>query len=59
MCQVVQTGIRAQLYDKKREKLEMDFVVEKGLNSVHILNAVSPGFTSSLSFARYVVREFI
>jgi L-2-hydroxyglutarate oxidase LhgO len=52
-------GIRAQLYDTARHQLEMDFVVKRGLHSVHILNAVSPGFTSSLSFAKYIIREFI
>jgi (S)-2-hydroxyglutarate dehydrogenase len=31
--------------------------VEHAENSTHILNAVSPGFTSSLRFARYVLDE--
>lgn len=48
-------GIRAQLFDVKTQKLENDFVIEKGANSLHILNAVSPGFTASLPFARHVV----
>lgn len=48
-------GIRAQLLDRKSNKLEMDFVIEGDEHSTHILNAVSPAWTSSISFAEYVV----
>ena len=48
-------GIRAQLYDRVRGVLEMDFVIEPGPRSTHVLNAVSPAFTCSLSFAEMVV----
>ena len=48
-------GIRAQLLDKNTNELVMDFKVEKAENSVHVLNAVSPAFTSSFPFSRYVV----
>jgi len=47
-------GIRAQLVDLKNRTLEMDFVVEGDDSSMHILNAVSPAFTCSLPFSRYV-----
>ena len=47
-------GIRAQLYDVRRRVLEMDFVVEGDHRSLHILNAVSPGFTCAIPFAEYV-----
>lgn len=47
-------GIRAQLYDVRRRALEMDFVLEGDERSLHILNAVSPGFTCALPFAEYV-----
>ena len=50
-------GIRAQLVDIKRRKLEMDFVLEGDKNSMHILNTVSPGWTCSIPFAQYVVNE--
>jgi L-2-hydroxyglutarate oxidase len=50
-------GIRAQLVHLPTGKLEQDFVVEKKLNSIHVLNAVSPGWTSALPFGRYI-REF-
>lgn len=50
-------GIRAQLFDKSIAKLEMDFVIEGDSNSTHVLNAVSPGWTTCLSFAEYVVAD--
>lgn len=50
-------GIRAQLVDKRTGRLEQDFVVEQLHNSVHILNAVSPGWTSSLPFGRWIVQQ--
>lgn len=49
-----QPGIRAQLLDIKERKLEMDFVIEGDERSMHILNAVSPGFTCALPFSEYV-----
>jgi L-2-hydroxyglutarate oxidase len=47
-------GIRAQLVHVPTGKLEQDFVISRKLNSTHILNAVSPGWTSALPFGRYV-----
>lgn len=48
-------GIRAQLLDRRTRKLEMDFVIQGDERSLHILNAVSPGWTCSIPFARHVV----
>ena len=48
-------GIRAQLFDTRQRRLEMDFVVREGERSTHILNAVSPGWTSALAMAEHVV----
>ena len=48
-------GIRAQLFDLRLGKLEMDFVIEGDKASTHVLNAVSPGWTTCFSFASYVV----
>jgi len=50
-------GIRAQLVNIKNKKLEMDFVTEGDDRSMHILNAVSPGFTCSIPFSRHAVDE--
>jgi L-2-hydroxyglutarate oxidase LhgO len=47
-------GIRAQLVNVKERRLEMDFVIEGGDRSMHILNAVSPAFTCCISFSRFV-----
>jgi len=48
------SGIRAQLFDLEKNKLEMDFVIEGDKNSTHVLNAVSPAWTCALSFSKYV-----
>ena len=46
-------GIRAQLLNIRKRKLEMDFVTEGDDKSLHILNAVSPAFTCALPFAGF------
>ncbi len=51
------SGIRAQIINTKTKTIEMDYIVESDKNVVHILNAVSPGWTSSLPFARWVVEN--
>jgi len=48
-------GIRAQLLHRRTHELVQDFVVEHEGNTTHILNAVSPAFTASIPFARWVV----
>jgi len=50
-------GIRAQLLNVVNRKLEMDFICEGDDRSFHILNAVSPAFTCSMSFSIYVVSK--
>lgn len=52
-------GIRAQLFNTVENKLEMDFIIEGDKQSMHILNAVSPGFTSALPFSRYVCDRIV
>jgi len=52
-------GIRAQLLNTKTLELVQDFVVEGDEDTIHVLNAVSPAFTSSIPFAKWVVDEFI
>jgi L-2-hydroxyglutarate oxidase LhgO len=51
-------GIRAQLLDIKNKKLEMDFVVRGDETSTHLLNAVSPAWTSALAMANHVCKKF-
>ncbi len=55
--QPLPAGIRAQLLNTKTYELVQDFVVEHETKSTHILNAVSPAFTCSFAFAKYVVDE--
>ena len=50
-------GIRAQLVNLESGKLEQDFIVRKCHNSTHILNAVSPGWTSALPFGRWITES--
>jgi hypothetical protein len=50
-------GIRSQLVHWPTKKLVMDFVVLNEGPTFHVLNAVSPAFTSSMAFAKYVVSE--
>jgi len=52
-------GIRAQLLDVRTKMLVMDFVVEGDRDSVHVLNAVSPAFTGSMPFVRWVVENYV
>ncbi|WP_456401520.1 L-2-hydroxyglutarate oxidase [Persephonella sp.] len=52
-------GIRAQLLNMKTKELVQDFVVEGDKNTVHILNAVSPAFTASYPFTKWVVQNYI
>jgi L-2-hydroxyglutarate oxidase len=52
-------GMRAQLVNTTTGKFEMDYVVRNHENQVHILNAVSPGWTSSIPFARWIVSEYL
>lgn len=47
-------GIRAQLLDIRKRRLEMDFIVEGDDRSMHVLNAVSPAFTCAMPFSEYV-----
>ena len=48
-------GIRPQLVNTKTKKIEMDYIIEKGESSMHILNSISPAFTSSFAFAEWIV----
>jgi len=52
-------GIRAQLLDIKTLELVQDFVVQGDENTTHVLNAVSPAFTSSFPFSKWVIENYI
>ncbi|HVP65950.1 MAG TPA: L-2-hydroxyglutarate oxidase [Anaeromyxobacteraceae bacterium] len=50
-------GIRPQLVDWRTKTLVMDFVVERAGDTVHVLNPVSPAFTSSMALARQIADD--
>jgi L-2-hydroxyglutarate oxidase LhgO len=50
-------GIRAQIINIETNTIEMDYIVESDKNVAHILNAVSPGWTSAIPFTRWVVEN--
>ncbi|MFT5208088.1 MAG: L-2-hydroxyglutarate oxidase, partial [Candidatus Omnitrophota bacterium] len=52
-----QPGIRAQLISVSKKKLIMDFVFKRKTNSMHVLNAVSPGFTCAMPFAKHICEQ--
>ena len=52
-------GIRAQMLDRRSGRLVTDFVVEQGPSSTHVINAISPAFTSAFPLARHVCSAFI
>lgn len=52
-------GIRPQLVHWPTRQLVMDFVLLREEDSLHILNAISPAFTSSMAFAKYAVDRFL
>lgn len=49
------SGIRPQLVNLREGKLEMDYIFEHTDHSTHVLNAISPAFTSSFAFAEVIV----
>jgi L-2-hydroxyglutarate oxidase LhgO len=50
-------GIRPQLVNLRTQKLEMDFVIESTPSSLHVLNAISPAFTSAFAFSELLVER--
>ncbi len=52
-------GIRAQLVNRRSGELVYDFTIEKVGATLHILNPVSPAFTSSMSLAKKIYSLFL
>ncbi len=50
-------GIRAQLFDTNKMQLVDDFVCINDYSSTHVLNAVSPAFTSSFALADLIINS--
>lgn len=51
-------GVRAQLVNDRGE-LVKDPLIERGPDSLHVLNIVSPGLTSSLPFGDYLAERIL
>jgi L-2-hydroxyglutarate oxidase len=47
-------GVRAQVVNRKGQLLQ-DFSIAESKDAIHVLNAPSPGATSSLNISRYIV----
>tara|TARA_B100000524_G_C23549785_1_gene334391 strand:- start:432 stop:686 length:255 start_codon:yes stop_codon:yes gene_type:complete len=54
---LAKVGIRSQIFDADRQHLVNDFVVLQDDKTIHVLNAISPAFTASFAFARYVLDQ--
>jgi L-2-hydroxyglutarate oxidase len=52
-------GMRAQLYDSSSGQLMNDFLVQRGPQSIHVLNAISPAWTCSMPFASFACDRFL
>ena len=50
-------GIRPQLIEKDSFKFINDFLYEKINDNIHIVNAVSPAFTSCFALAEFIVDQ--
>lgn len=51
-------GIRPQLVDWKSKELVMDFMVVQDGRTIHVLNPISPAFTSSMDLAQKIAAMF-
>jgi (S)-2-hydroxyglutarate dehydrogenase len=51
-------GVRAQAMNDQG-KLLMDFNIEREGNQIHVLNAPSPGATSSLAIASFILQNYL
>ena len=51
-------GIRPQLVHWPSKELVMDFVVLRDSDTLHVLNPISPAFTTSMAFAEDIVGDF-
>ncbi|MBV9575120.1 MAG: L-2-hydroxyglutarate oxidase [Gammaproteobacteria bacterium] len=59
LTRATKVGIRPQLIHLRDKKLLMDFLVVQEKHTLHVLNAISPAFTSSMAFAKYVVTQYL
>ena len=53
----IKSGIRAQLIDLNNLKLVDDFISLQTQSSIHVLNAISPAFTSGFELADLIINK--
>jgi (S)-2-hydroxyglutarate dehydrogenase len=58
MVPTSKAGIRPQLVNTKTHRLEMDYILASADDSLHIMNAISPAFTSAFAFARLIADKY-
>lgn len=51
------SGIRPQLVNLRDGTWEMDYIIQRADHSTHVLNAISPAFTSSFAFAEMIIND--
>ena len=59
LSESAKVGIRSQIFDNKSNTLFNDFVVINQNKTIHILNAISPAWTSSFAMAKYICSSFL
>ena len=59
LSESVKVGIRSQIFDNQSKTLFNDFVVVKQKKTIHILNAISPAWTSSFAMAKHICSNFL
>ena len=59
LSESAKVGIRSQIFDNKSNTLFNDFVVINQNKTIHILNAISPAWTSSFAMAKYICSNFL
>lgn len=57
MVSTPKAGIRPQLVNIRAGRLEMDYILQHTERSTHVLNAISPAFTSAFAFAEIIVNS--
>ena len=59
LSESTKVGIRSQIFDNQSKTLFNDFVVVKQKKTIHILNAISPAWTSSFAMAKHICSNFL
>lgn len=50
-------GIEPQLINIEKKTLDMGYIIEQFVDSLRVLNVISPAFTTSLAFAEWIVHR--